>query len=272
LIKQTLVIHTKCDTHRENKKKYFDTRNEDDQVKSIISDHFLVNPTEAQGTLSVDTLLFRWRVVETLMEEGIALNKVEALRGLLERGGEKLTTSTHMAEFIPKIAEREMQIVMGEIKDEKGCIIYDGTTRLGEATAALWRQCNPKFVLQTRLVAFRTTETHMTGEALYRLLCTILLRDLSKQPDEVIADARDSCATNGVAERLLMGLCPALAKNKCVSHVLVGTGQHIKLPKLSLFMVTLALSLTLAPTLTLTRCTSSSCSHTRTPSSSPSKR
>ena len=37
-----------------------------------------------------------------------------------------------------------------------------------------------------------------------------------------------------------------------LAHVLVGTGQHIKLPKLSLFMVTLALSPTLAPTLTPT--------------------
>ena len=252
LIKQTLVIHKSSEMHKANKIAYLDSRNDDDEVKAIITEHFLTNPTEAQATLSQDVLLFRWRVVETLMQEGIALNKVEALRGLLERGGEKLTSSTHMAEFIPKITDREMQIVMGEIKGEKGCIIFDGTTRLGEAIAALWRQCSPEFVIQTRLVAFRTTETHMSGDALYRLLCTILLRDLGKQPDEVIATARDSCATNGVAERLLMGLCPALAPNKCASHVLVGTGQHIKLPKLSLFMVTLALTLTLTPTLTLT--------------------
>ena len=80
----------------------------------------------------------------------------------------------------------------------------------------------------------------MSGEELYRLLSTILLGDLGKQPDELIGDARDSCSTNGVAERLLQGLCPAMARNKCISHVLVGTGQHIKLPRLSLFMVTLA--------------------------------
>ena len=38
-----------------------------------------------------------------------------------------------------------------------------------------------------------------------------------------------------------------------LARVLVGTGQHIKLPKLSLFMMTLALSPTLAPTLTQVR-------------------
>ena len=252
LIKQTLVVHTASEMHKQNKIAYLDTRNEDDDVKAIITEYFNTHPTEAQATLSPETLLFRWRVVEKMMEEGIGLNKVDALRSLLERGGEKLTTRSHLAQFVPQITAREMEIVQGEIKGEKGCIIFDGTTRLGEAVAALWRQCSPEFVIQTRLVAFRTTETHMSGDALFRLLSTILLRDLGKQPDEVIADARDSCATNGVAERLLMGLCPALARNKCASHVLVGTGQHIKLPKLTVFMVTLAPTLTLTPTLTPT--------------------
>ena len=84
----------------------------------------------------------------------------------------------------------------------------------------------------------------MNGEQLYRLLSTIILRDLGKQPEDLIADSRDSCSTNGVAERLLGTLCPAMAKNKCISHVLVGTGQHIKMPTLSLFMVYLIQLLT----------------------------
>ena len=157
-----------------------------------------------------------------MMEAGIGLDKVDALRALLERGGESLTTSTHLADFIPKIAAREKERVADEIKDELGCLIYDGTTRLGEALACLWRQCSKNFIIMQRLVAFRTTATHMNGQALYRLLGTILLRDLAKQPEEVIADARDSCSTNGVAERMLAILCPAMALNKCISHVLVG--------------------------------------------------
>ena len=124
---------------------------------------------------------------------------MDALRSLLERGGEKLTSSTHMAQYIPQIAAREKGIVMHEIKGEKGSLIFDGTTRLGEAIVALWRQCNGNFVVQTRLAAFRTTETHTTGEGLYRLLCTVLLGDLGKLPKEVIGDARDSCATHIVA-------------------------------------------------------------------------
>ena len=39
-------------------------------------------------------------------------------------------------------------------------------------------------------------------------------------------------------------LFPAMAKNKCISHILVGTGQHIKLPNLSIFMAWLIQLLT----------------------------
>jgi len=237
LLKQTIVIHKDSKKHKENKVKYLEETRDDEAVKQMISDYFAQNPNEQQSTLDPETLLYRWRVVEKMMEEGIPLAKVDAMRDLLERGGETLTDSTHLACFVPKIHQREKDAVAHEIKDELGCIIYDGTTRLGEATAVLWRQCPTElFRLQQRLVAVRTTATHMTGDALYRLLGCIVLRDLAKQPEEVICSSRDSCSTNGVAERLLGTLCPAMAKNKCISHILVGTGQHIKLPNLGIFM------------------------------------
>ena len=244
LLKQTLVIHKQSGKHKSNKAQFLEQCKEDDEVKQILSEYFLAHPDEKQASLSPETLLYRWRVVETCMEHGVHLNKVDALRELLERGGERLTASKNLAQFIPKIAQREKDATMAEIKDERGCIIYDGTTRLGEATAALWRQCNEKFILMQRLVAFKTTATHLTGNALYRLLGTIILREMGKDPDDVIADSRDSCSTNGAAERLLMTLLPAMAPNLCVSHVLVGTGQHIKLPTLSLFMTHLIQLLT----------------------------
>ena len=96
------------------------------------------------------------------MEEGIGLNKVDALRALLERGGESLTTAKHLANFIPKITKREKERVADEIKDELGCLIYDGTTRLGEALACLWRQCSKKFILMQRLVAFPSARPRRT--------------------------------------------------------------------------------------------------------------
>ena len=244
LLKQSIVVHTSSKRHNDNKILYLESRRDDEDVKAILSEYFAQNPDEVHATLSEETNLFRWRVVEKMMEEGIALNKVNALKELLERSGERLTDSSHLATFVPKITQREKDTLVCELKGEHGCVIFDGTTRLGEATAVLWRHCPADFYITQRLVALRTTAKHLKGDDLYRLLGSILLRDLDKQTDEVIADSRDSCATNGVAERLLLMLCPAIAPNKCCSHILVGTGQHIKLPYLGIFMLYLIQLLT----------------------------
>ena len=82
-----------------------------------------------------------------------------------------------------------------------GCLIYDGTCRLGEAVATLWKQCNKQFRLQIRLVSFVTMLKSMNGNDLFRHLSTVVLRYMAMDPCRVISSSRDSCATNGVAER-----------------------------------------------------------------------
>ena len=59
---------------------------------------------------------------------------------------------------------------------------------------------------------------------------------MQTEVDLVVGDARDSCATNGVAQRHLLTLCPAMVPGKCVSHLLMGTGQHVMAPQLGPFM------------------------------------
>lgn len=93
LIKQTIVTHVNSEMHKENKSTYVETRSEDEEVKAFMSDYFMAHPDEAQATVAPDTMLFRFRVAEAFMEHGIAFNKLDALRALLERGGETLTLS-----------------------------------------------------------------------------------------------------------------------------------------------------------------------------------
>ena len=90
LIKQTIVTHVKSEAHEEKKRTYIETRSEDEDVKALLSDYYMAHPDEAQATVLPDTLLFRYRVAEAFMEHGIAFNKLDALRALLERGGETL--------------------------------------------------------------------------------------------------------------------------------------------------------------------------------------
>ena len=64
----------------------------------------------------------------------------------------------------------------------------------------------------------------------------MVLQGMQGDPDFVVGDARDSCATNGVAQRHLLMLCPGMEPGKCVSHLAMGTGQHIVMVWLGPFM------------------------------------
>ena len=51
----------------------------------------------------------RVRVVEVFLSASIPLAKVDCLRGLLEENGLKLTSSTHLYDFIPPLLKEEKE-------------------------------------------------------------------------------------------------------------------------------------------------------------------
>ena len=52
MLKQTIIIHKNSETHKANKTEYLDVRHDDDAIKTIMSDHFLANPTLVMANLS----------------------------------------------------------------------------------------------------------------------------------------------------------------------------------------------------------------------------
>jgi hypothetical protein len=131
---------------------------------------------------------------------------------------------------VPKIEERELNTTRAELEGQFVTVIYDGTSRLGEAVNVCTRHVPPTLskIIQ-RLVAFKTTAKHMDGSGLFRFLSLVLMTDMRIQPLLVVGDSRDSCATNGVAHRNLKTLCTAMHANLCTSHTLQHTGEHLGL-------------------------------------------
>jgi hypothetical protein len=180
--------------------------------------------------------LYRWRVVEACLYAGIPLEKVDNLRDLLERGGTQLTASTHLKAVVPKIEMFEFARLVKELEGQQVCIIYDGTTRLGECVAVLLRWCPAGFgKIEQRLVALRTTATHMNGPELGALLIDIL-GQCSVRSVNVVCGARDSCGTNAVADRNMQPVLINMESILCISHTLSHCGEHVDLPVLNDFM------------------------------------
>ncbi len=97
--------------------------------------------------------VFRFELTESFLSAGIPLSKIDDLRPFLEKHGHRQTVSGHLSEFIPSILEKEKEKVKGELQNvEEVSIIFDGTTRLGEALAVVIRFVQENFKPTQRLL------------------------------------------------------------------------------------------------------------------------
>lgn len=179
--------------------------------------------------------MYRLKVVEQFLGVGIPLVKVDSLRGLLEEGAVKLTHSSHLADYIPVILQEHKKQIRSEIDCQDVAIIFDGTTRLGEAIAVVLRFFTG-WKIQQRLVRISLLAKSMTGEELARELLTVLSTELGIIASHVIAAMRDRAAVNNVAMRTVAIMYPTVMDIGCFSHTLDNGGSNFNFPTLSKFM------------------------------------
>ena len=179
--------------------------------------------------------MYRVKVVEQFLRAGIALAKVDSPRGLLEEGALKLTHSSHLADYVPVIQGEEKKRIRSEIDGQDVSIIFDGTTRLGEALAVVLRFFSG-WKIQQRLVRISLLAKSMMGEEAARELLTVLSTELGIAASHVIAAMRDRASVNNVAMRTVAVMYPSVMDIGCFSRTLDLVGGHFELPTLSKFI------------------------------------
>ena len=185
------------DKHRKAKERLAKKEaRERDIVQSLQAYDKEVEP--ASTNVSMEQRVYRVKVVEQFLRAGIALVKVDSLRGLLEEGALKLTHSSHLADYVPVIQGEEKKWIRSEIDGQDVAIIFDGTTRLGEALAVVLRFFSG-WKIQQRLVRISLLAKSMTGEEVAREILTVLSTELCIAASHVIAAMRDRASVNNVA-------------------------------------------------------------------------
>ena len=233
----TIKTHLNSDRHKDNLVEWFEKNKGDAEVKEFLEQYFQDHPNEKTASVSTEVQHYRWRVVEACLYAGIPMERIDHLRELLERGGTALTESHNLKLMVPKIEEFELQRLRKELKGQRVCVIFDGTTRLGECTAVLLRWCPVGFnKIEQRLVALRTTKTHMNGDELGALINDIIGTTCLVKTVDVVCGARDSCSTNGKAMRNLEPMYINMEAILCISHTLSHCGEHVDLPVLNEWM------------------------------------
>ena len=186
-------------------------------------------------TLPTEQRVYRMRVVQAFLAEGIPLAKVDGLRDILEELAFRLTTSSHLAEFIPMILEEERKAVSHELAGRPTSLIFDGTTRLGEAIAIVTRFVGDDWSIKQRLIRLRTVSMSVNAPELAQVLNHCVATQYQIPGDLIYASMRDRASVNGAAIRSLALLYPNVIDVTCFSHTLNNAGRHFNFPLLNRF-------------------------------------
>ena len=95
--------------------------------------------------------IHRVKVVECFLRAAVLLNKIQHFRKLLEETRYRLTDRHHMADLIPVVWKQERSRIQGKVSVQDVSVIFDGTSRLGEALAIVLRFVICEWSIEQRL-------------------------------------------------------------------------------------------------------------------------
>ena len=83
--------------------------------------------------------VLRVKVVSTFLKAAVPLNMFQNFQEILEEHAFKLADPHRMHDLIPFIFDEEWKRIKSEIEKKNVSVLFDGTTRLGEALAIIVR-------------------------------------------------------------------------------------------------------------------------------------
>ena len=112
-------------------------------------------------------------VVRVFLRTASPLNKLCYFRCLLEENALRLADRRQMADLIPFVFSQEQESIKKEISNNLS-VIFDGTTRLGEAMAIVVRYIDDEWSIQQRLIRLKLLQKSMTGEEIAQVVMDTL--------------------------------------------------------------------------------------------------
>ena len=138
-------------------------------------------------TLPEQMQVYRVKVVTAFLRAAVPLSKLEYFRELLEEGAYRLSDCRHMLDLVPFVLKQEQARIKDEIAGKHVAIIFDGTTRLGEALAIVVRFIGEGFEIEQRLIRLQLLAKSLTGEEIARELITSLSVGYGINPSLVLS-------------------------------------------------------------------------------------
>ena len=170
--------------------------------------------------------MHRVKVLTAFLHAGKPPNKLSCIADILEDNAFSLGGKRTMSDLIPFVLKNEKHCIRSEILGKAVSVIFDGTTRLGEAMCIILRYVDEDWKIQQCLVRFLRTVHSMTGEEVARELLTVLSTELGITSQCLLVATQDRASINNVAVRTLQVMYPDALDVGCFLHTLKNTGEH----------------------------------------------
>ena len=240
--KQHVSEHKKTKKHEKGLARDLASLESDQKARDFIAEYF--NASHAEGeTIDIQTMKFRFDTLTEFLRNGTPLNKLDGFRAHYEKlSGLTLTAATHMRQYLLPLLKNEIQNIVLEINGQKLMVIFDGTTRVDEVFAIIFRWVTDRMVIMERLVEMGKYQHSFNHEDLVTAVVKILIRynvshgvavrGKKVTNGDVIAFQRDRCSVNTAAVTVLTRNCIGSKDLECMSHTLTHIGEHMSVPTL----------------------------------------
>ena len=131
--------------------------------------------------------------------------------------------------MIPAVLAKEKETLKSELSGANSfSVIFDGSTRLGEALAIIVRYIDGNWNLEQRLVSFQTLAKSLKNDELAKCLLECLAVNYSIKPTGLLAAMKDGAAVNEAAIRQIQFYFPQAFSVTCFSHMIDNVGKHFE--------------------------------------------
>ena len=126
--------------------------------------------------------VYQVKVVTCFLRAGVPLSKFSCFRELLEESAFRTSDRRHMLDLIPFVIQQEQAEIKKEANGKCVSVVFDRTTRMGEALAVMLRFIDKEeWVIKQRLVHVQLLAKSLCGEEIARELISILSMVLSRK-------------------------------------------------------------------------------------------
>ena len=195
------------------------------QIKKALTDYKMEFQAKGQSlvgteTISEATQIFRGELLEEWMRAGIEVNKIDNLRGFIERKAKDTLTNAKelMRTYFKPLEMKEHALLKAAMEGQFLGVYHDGTTHNGEAFCICVRFVSEDFKVHVYCIRVSFLRGSMTAQQITAELVDVLVRVFGTPMDKILAWMHDCVSANLSSFDSLSKLFVYGNDNGCLPH------------------------------------------------------